>query len=145
MRFLSWASIEFSIIKAGDAAVIHTHIKAVDYSDALESALVRGAGRGILGSTDPIYVPGQLTIEWLAKWYRVFTKDATNSGEIPLGELDFRMVLKHKSRTDTEALVDELDYQILEAKDTRANGSADELTTACTCLLTQVKRNGVIL
>lgn len=145
MRFWSWVSQEFSVIAGGEAAKIHTHIKAVTYGDALETVLVRGAGRGVLGTTDPVYVPGELSIEWLAKWYRVFTREVTNQGEIPLGELDFRLAIKRKSRTDPDTILDELDFQILDAQDAGTGGSADELITVAKCQLTLVKRNGVIL
>jgi hypothetical protein len=144
MRYWSWASLEFSVIQEGKANALFTEFNSVSYSDAVESELVRGAGRGVLGTTDPVYLPGDLSFDLFAKWYRTFTNDATNAGEFFLGDLDFRMVLKHKLRSETEAIVDEVDFQILSSTDARAQGSA-LLVTNVTCLPTLIKRNGVQL
>jgi hypothetical protein len=145
MRFWSWQSCEFSVAVVGNAADILTQINSVSYSDALESELVRGAGRDVLGTTDPVYVPGDASIEFLAKFYREWTKRITNNGEVPLGELDFVLVVKRKSRTDPEALIDEVNFQIVGADDSGTAGESARLMTTVPCMPTKVKRNGVIL
>lgn len=144
-RFWSWQSCEFSVAKVGDPADVLTQINSVSYSDALESELVRGAGRDVLGTTDPVYVPGDANIEFLAKFYREWTKRVTNNGEIPLGELDFILIVKRKSRTDPEALIDEVKFQIVGAEDSGTSGESAKLMTVVPCLPTDVKRNGVHL
>jgi hypothetical protein len=145
MRFWSWQSCEFSVAVVGNAADILTQINSVSYSDALESELVRGAGRDVLGTTDPVYVPGDASIEFLAKFYREWTKRITNNGEVPLGELDFVLVVNRKSRTDPEALIDEVNFQIVGADDSGTAGESARLMTTVPCMPTKVKRNGVIL
>lgn len=144
-RFWSWQSCEWSVIREGQPAVIHTLIRSVGYSDGSETALVHAAGRDPVGTTDPVYMPGEMSIEMLAKWYRQFAADATNNGELRLSDLDFRMVVKRKSRTEAEAIVDEIDFQITNAEDSGAQGSPDPLVTAVTGQITKIKRNGVVL
>ena len=143
-RFWSWASLEFSVIQEGKGTKLFAKMNSVSYDDAVESELVRGAGRHVLGTTDPVYLPGSMSFDLFAKWYRTFTLDATDDGELNLGDLDFRMVLKHKLRTETDAMVDVIDFQILGASDAPAQGPAALMTTV-TCLPTKVKRNGVQL
>jgi len=144
-RYESWASIEFSILKIGEEAKIHTHVRAVSYSDALERELVRGAGRGILGITDAVYVPGDMSIEFLFRWWRTWIADTTTQGELKLGDIDFRMVLKHLVQRSTETpIVDEVDFVINGAEDARTAGS-EALITTVPCMITKVKRNGVEL
>jgi hypothetical protein len=99
----------------------------------------------VLGTTDPVYVPGDASIEFLAKFYREWTKRITNNGEVPLGELDFVLVVKRKSRTDPEALIDEVNFQIVGADDSGTAGESARLMTTVPCMPTKVKRNGVIL
>lgn len=144
-RYASWASNEFSLIKEGSAAKILTLIRAYSYSDAVESALVYGAGRDPVGTTDPIYKPGDMSLEFLNKWWRTFIREVTNDGEVPLGELDFRLTVKRKSRTDTDSIVDEIDFQFLGGEDSGQQGSSDPLVTVVPCLPTKIKRNGVQL
>lgn len=144
-RYWSWNSTEFSVAVVGQEAKIFTEINSVSYSDAVESELVRGAGRDVLGTTDPVYVPGDLSIEFLAKFYRTWTKEVTSNGEIPLGELDFVLVVKRKSRTDVEAIIDEVLFQILGPEDSGTAGEAARLLTPVSCLPTQITRNGVRL
>lgn len=147
-RFESWQSVEFSTIKEGSPATIHTYIRAVSYSDALESELVRGAGRDILGSTDPIYMPGDMSLELYFRWARVFFADITNNGESRIGDHDLRMVLTHITRAGLaageEPLVDTIDFQIVGAEDTKEQGP-EALVTVIPCLPKLIKRNGVQL
>ena len=143
-RYWSWASLEFSVIQDEKGIKLFTEMNSVSYSDAVESEPVGGAGRDILGTTDPVYVPGDFSFDLYAKWYRIFTKDATNDGELNLGDLDFRMVLKHKLRSEADAIIDEVDFQILSPADTASRGPA-ALITSVTCLPTSILRNGVHL
>lgn len=144
-RYESWASIEFSILRVGEEAKIHTHIRACTYSDALEKELVRGAGRDILGTTDPVYTPGDMSLEFLFRWWRTFMSDVTGNGQEKLGDIDFRMVLKHKVRASTDTpLVDEIDFTITGLDDARAPDPSP-LVTVVPCMPTKIKRNGVEL
>jgi hypothetical protein len=144
-RYESWASVEFSIIKIGEEAKIVTLIRACSYSDTLEKELVRGAGRDVLGTTDPVYVPGDMSLEFLFKFWRAFIADVTGNGATKLGDHDFRMVLKHLVRGSTDApMVDELDFSITGNDDSKEQGPA-ALVTIVPCMLTKVKRNGVEL
>jgi hypothetical protein len=144
-RFTSWQSCEWSLISPGGAAVIQTHIRAVSYSDALESELVKGAGRDVIGTTDPSYTPGEMSIEMYEKWFREFAREVTNDGEIPLGELDFRLVVKRQARGETDARVDAVDFQITGVDDEATAGEAAPLVTTVACLITRIERNGVRL
>jgi hypothetical protein len=85
-----------------------------------------------------------MSFDLFAKWYRIFSADATNNGELNLGDLDFRMVHKHKLRTEAEAIIDEIDFQILGATDAKTQG-APALITNVSCLPTDIWRNGVHL
>lgn len=144
-RYESWASIEFSILKVGAQAKIHTHVTAVSYTDALETELVTGAGRDVIGTTDPVYRPGDMSIEFLFKWWRTFIADITNNGETKIGDHDFRMILKHLVRGATGTpIVDEVDFQIMGSEDSREMGPA-ALKTTVPCLPVSIKRNGVML
>jgi hypothetical protein len=145
MRIWSWASNEFSTIRDGAATVIHSHIRSYSVSDAVESELVRGAGRDIIGTTDPIYVPGDFSFDMLAKWWRTFIADVTDNGSVYLGDLDFKMVVKRKLRSETTAMVDAIEFQILGGEDSAEQGTSAPLITTVTCLPTKVKRNGVQL
>jgi hypothetical protein len=142
-RFWSWNSCEFSIAPVGEPAKILTEINSVSYSDAVESELVRGAGRDPLGTTDPVYVPGDASIEFLSKFFRTWAYEITNQGEIRLGELDFILIVKRRSRTDAEAIVDEIKLQMLGAEDSQTAGEAGRLLTPISCLPLEIKRNGV--
>jgi hypothetical protein len=122
-----------------------TEINSVSYSDSLESELVRGAGRGVLGTTDPVYVPGDASIEFLAKFFRTWALNVTEQGTIPLGELDFILIVKHKSRTDPDVIVDEIKLQLIGAEDTKTAGEASRLLTTIPCLPTDIVRNGAHL
>jgi hypothetical protein len=143
-RYWSWASLEFSVIQEGKGTKLFTEINSVAYSDSVESELVRGAGRDVLGTSDPVYMPNDMSFDLFAKWCRTFIADATDQGAVPLGDLDFRMVHKHKLRTEANAIIDEIDFQILTLADTRTQG-APALLTNVTCLPTLIKRNGVQL
>jgi hypothetical protein len=144
-RHQTWASCEFSIIKEGSPAVIHTHIRAVSFSDAIERALVYGAGRDPLGVTDGYYAPGDMSLEFLSKWFRTWARDVTNGGELMLGDLDFRLVLKRQARGDAEAHTDRVDFVINGAEDSGNQGSGDPLVTVCPCQPIDIWRNGVHL
>ena len=141
-RYWSWASLEFSVVQEGQGTKLFTEINSVAYSDGVESELVRGAGRDVLGTTDPVYNPADFSFDLFNKWYRTFAKDATNDGEFYLGDLDFQMVIKHKLRSEAEAVVDEVDFQILTATNTNAQG-APALITNVTCLPTRITRDGI--
>lgn len=144
-RFTSWSSQEFSVVREGQPATIHVLLSAVSYSDSLESALVQGASRDILGTTDPVYVAGDMTIEMYESWFRTFAKDVTNNGETKLGDHDFVLITKRQSRTETTPRVDEVHFQILGAEDSSEAGSPEALVTTVTCLPTKIKRDGVEL
>lgn len=144
-KFWSWQSCEFSVIREGKPAQIQTQIRSVGYSDGAETVLVHGAARAPLGTTDPVYMPGELSIEFLAKWFRVFARDATENGAVFLGDQQFKMVIKRQSRTETEAIVDEIDFNITNAEDSGTGGSADPLVTTVTGQITRIVRNGVEL
>lgn len=148
-RFWSWQSCEFSVAREGQPAKIHTHIRSISYSDSVESELVKGAGRGVLGTTDPTYTPGDMSFDLLARWFRVFAADATNDGEIELGELDFTLILKRQSRSELNAgdpaITDKVDFQIVGADDSGESGSPAPQVTTVSCLPTRIERNGVVL
>lgn len=141
----SWASAEWSVIREGKPAVIHSLIRSVAYGDGAETVLVHGAGRYPLGVTDSIYMPGEITIEMLAKWFRIFVADATENGAVALGDLQFKLVVKYQSRTDTDPTVDEIDFVITGADDSGTQGSADPLVTSVKGQITRILRNGVQL
>jgi hypothetical protein len=144
-RIESWASIEFSLLKVGGPAKINTHLRAVTYSDALERELVHGAGRDPIGGTDPVYVPGDMSIEFYFRWWRVLAAELTNNGETRLGDHDIRMILKHQVRgVAGEPLVDTLDFSFVGGDDAPSQGPA-ALVTTVPCFLTSVERNGVKL
>lgn len=144
-RYESWASLEISVLKVGQATKIHTLVQAVSYSDSLETELVRGTGRDILGTTDPVYLPGDMSIEFLFRWWRTFIADLTNNGETKIGDHDMRMVLKHLVRGSADTpMVDEVDYIFTGAEDTREQGP-EKLITVVQCQPTLIKRNGVQL
>ena len=146
LRFESWQSIEFKIIREGVGPLILTHIQAVSYSDALEREIVHGAGRDPLGTTDPVYVPGDMSLEFLFKWWRTFIADVTNNGETRLGDHDLQMTLTHLLRGSTdEPLVDVIDFTIDGGEDSREKRTVNPLVTIVPCLLTRVLRNGVQL
>lgn len=144
-RIESWASIEFSILKVGGPSTINIHLRAVTYSDALERELVHGAGREPIGATDPVYVPGDMSIEFYFKWWRTLIAELTNNGETKIGDHDMRMILKHQVRgVNGEPIVDTLDFSFVGADDAPSQGPAPLVTTV-PCFLTSVMRNGVML
>jgi len=145
-RYESWQSIEFQLIKPVGGIEILTKIQAVSYSDALERELVYGAGREPLGTTDPVYVPGDMSLEFLFRWHRAFIADVTGAGASKLGDLDFRLQLVHKVRASEDApLVDVLEFTMDGGEDSREKRNPAALVTTVPCMLTKVTRNGVTL
>lgn len=144
MRFWSWVSSEFSIVAPGKPAEVINWIRSAGAPDAGESTLVRGAGRGILGTTDPQYVPGEGSLELLQKPFRVWAAQVcADNGNARLADLDFQLVIKKKSRTDTDALVDTIDFQFSSWDESAAQGSADPLVSTLGILVTDIMRGGV--
>lgn len=146
MRYWSWASNEFSFITAPDGApVLAPWIRSVGASDAAESAIVKGAGRNPLGTTDPSYTPGEGSVEVLMKGFRAWAKEVTGGGAVPLGDLDFTLNIKMKSRTEADPVVDVVQFQFTNWDDQRAQGSADPLVSTLSILITDIVRDGVHL
>lgn len=148
-RFWSWVSCEFSLIPDGAAAQLCPWMRQLGAADAAESALVRGAGGVPLGTTDPQYAPGEGGAEVLMRPFRIWAKGvldaAGGAANVRLSELDFTFVIKRKSRTESEAMIDEVKFQFAAWDDQQAQGSPDPLVSTMGLLITDISRNGVRL
>lgn len=144
-RYWSWVSNEFGLLQEGKPVVQALWIRSLTASDAAESALVRGAGRFPFGTTDPQYVPGEGSIEVLMASFRAWTREATDNGAEYLGDLDFTLNIKRKSKTETDAMIDVVKFQFTNWEDSQEQGTADPLVSSLSLQILSIERNGVIL
>lgn len=145
LRQWSWVSNEFSLIVMGAAPVICPWIKEVSYEDALETELVRGAGRDPQGTTDPAYVPGDGSMSVFAREWRLFLKLITGNGLLKVGDLDFALSVKRSLRTLPIPEVDRIDFVVKSNADSNAAGNAETLFTTVAFQVTAATRGGVSL
>lgn len=143
-RYESWPSCQHSIGIEGGALEIAPWIRSVTASDAAETALVRGSGRDILGTTDPQYAPGEGSLEVLWRPMRVWMRSITNDGAIALGDLDLVLQVQAGAR-GLEPLPDEILCQITGLDDSQTQGSADPLVVTVALQIRRITRNGVRL
>jgi len=136
-RKYDFSSIEFAIIRDGQAAQIFIECTAIDYDDTVEEALLYGTDPAPLGRTRGQYVPGEVTAT-VSKQSEAVLIDQLGDGYY---EAEIGITVKYAD-TGLPLIVDTLERcRLVGAAQSHSSG-VDPLTTPLKFKPLTVLRNG---
>lgn len=144
-RLWGWSSQEFSIIRDGAAEELITPIRALDYSDSANPTIAMASGAMPYGYVDGTYVPGSLSITFLARYYRDLSRRITGNGLVQLSTVDLQLVVKYANGPTEDPSIDEISFRMTEPSDSSTQGTGDARETVVACLPILIRRSGVII
>ncbi len=136
-KFWSYANLEISIARDGNAREIIAEIPTINYPQALERERVWGTGQYPLGSTSPRSPIGEGNIEMYAERYRQFIA-AIGDG---YGNIDLNILVKMREGQG-QLFTDDLTCLINGDENSHSQG-ASALMVSIPMFYTQIKLNGV--